>query len=60
MSSYPKWLYHHARPAQVVPDEAAHKALGVGWVESPADAKAPIETLSVDLPPAAPVKPKKK
>jgi hypothetical protein len=39
MSSYPKWLYHYSKPATVVPDEAAHKALGAGWVESPADTK---------------------
>ena len=40
MASYPKWLYHHSKPATLVADEAAHKALGAGWVESPADVKA--------------------
>ena len=39
MSSYPKWLYHPTKEAVVVQDEAAHKALGAGWVESPADVK---------------------
>jgi hypothetical protein len=33
--SYPKWLYHPTQDALIVPDEAAHKALGDGWVESP-------------------------
>ena len=37
MSSYPKWLYHPSKEALVVPDEAAHKALGAGWYASPAD-----------------------
>lgn len=41
MSSYPKWLYHPTKEATVVPDEAAYKALGQGWVESPADVKPP-------------------
>lgn len=40
MSQYPKWLYHATHEARVVPDEAAHKALGSGWHESPVDAKA--------------------
>lgn len=40
MSSFPKWLYHPNKPPVVVEDEAAQKALGAGWVESPADAKA--------------------
>ena len=40
MSTYPKWLYHAAREAVVVADEAAHKALGPGWFESPADVRA--------------------
>lgn len=35
MKSYPKWLYHSSKPATVVADEAAHKALGPGWEESP-------------------------
>jgi hypothetical protein len=35
--SYPKWLYHPTKEALIVPDEAAHKALGPGWYESPAD-----------------------
>jgi hypothetical protein len=37
MASYPKWLYHPSKDAVVVPDEEAHKALGPGWYESPAD-----------------------
>jgi hypothetical protein len=37
MASYPKWLYHPTKEALVVPDEAARKALGAGWYESPAD-----------------------
>lgn len=37
MASYPKWLYHPSKPAVVVDGEAAHRALGAGWVESPAD-----------------------
>lgn len=37
MSSYPKWLYHATKDALLVPDEVAHKALGAGWYESPAD-----------------------
>lgn len=39
MSSYPKWLYHPTKDAVVVVGEAAHKALGSGWFESPAEAK---------------------
>lgn len=39
-AQYPKWLYHASLPATVVSDEAAHKALGAGWVESPVDVKA--------------------
>lgn len=46
MSSYPKWLYHPEKTALVVPDEAARKALGAGWYESPED-----------FPKATPVKP---
>lgn len=37
MASYPKWLYHPTKEAVVVQDEAAHKAMGPGWFESPAD-----------------------
>jgi hypothetical protein len=37
MSSYPKWLYHPTQEARVAADEAAHKAFGSGWYESPAD-----------------------
>lgn len=40
MSQYPKWLYHASQEPRIVADEAAHKALGPGWAESPADAKA--------------------
>lgn len=36
-ASYPKWLYHPSKEAVVVQDEEAHKALGAGWVESPAE-----------------------
>ncbi len=38
---YPKWLFHPTEKPTLVPDEAAHKALGSGWAESPADAKKP-------------------
>lgn len=38
-NSYPKWLYHAAKGAQLVDTEEAHKALGAGWAESPADVK---------------------
>lgn len=55
MSAYPKWLYHHSKPATVVPDEVAHKALGAGWVESPADVKP-----EAPEPPKAEPKPTKK
>jgi hypothetical protein len=51
MSSYPKWLYHPTREPTVVADEAAHKALGPGWVESPADihkAHAPVKGLVLE------------
>lgn len=41
MTSYPKWLYHPTLPAALVADEVAHKALGAGWFESPADVKLP-------------------
>jgi hypothetical protein len=34
--SYPKWLYHADKNPELVKDEAAHSALGEGWVESPA------------------------
>jgi hypothetical protein len=37
MQSYPKWLYHPTQAPRVVDDEAAHKALGSDWAESPAD-----------------------
>lgn len=43
MASYPKWLYHPSKPAVVVKDEAEHKELGAGWVESPADLLRPAE-----------------
>lgn len=39
MAAYPKWLYHPTKAPALVQDEAAHKALGAGWVESPADVK---------------------
>lgn len=39
MSSYPKWLYHPTKAPTVVADEAAHRALGAGWAESPVEAK---------------------
>lgn len=42
--SFPKWLYHATQEAVVVSDEAAEKALGPGWVESPADVKKPVES----------------
>lgn len=57
--SYPKWLYHPTLPARIVPDEAAHKALGAGWVESPADCVAPEAAPVVDDREPKPAKPKK-
>ena len=33
---YPKWLYSADKEPALVKDEAAHEALGQGWVESPA------------------------
>lgn len=39
--SYPKWLYHPTLQALIVPDEAAHKALGSEWVEAPVEAAPP-------------------
>ena len=39
MSSYPKWLYSAGKEPALVADEAAHGALGSGWVESPAGLK---------------------
>ena len=56
MASYPKWLYHPKQAPVVVSDEAAHKALGAGWVESPADFPAEPEV----KPEAAPEKPHKR
>jgi hypothetical protein len=38
--SYPKFLYHPTKEAVVVQDEAAHKALGPNWFESPVEAQA--------------------
>ncbi len=34
--NYPKWKYHAALAAVVVQDEAADKALGDEWAETPA------------------------
>lgn len=34
---YPKWLYHAEKEAVLVVDHAAHRALGAGWYESPAE-----------------------
>jgi hypothetical protein len=44
--SYPKWLYHPTKEAVIVTDEAAHKALGAGWVESPADVKPAVDVMA--------------
>lgn len=55
MKAYPKWLYHPSKPATVVDDEAAHKALGAGWVESPADVRP--EQPAPPTPPKAEEKP---
>lgn len=33
---YPKWLYHQTKEAVIVHDLEQEKALGEGWVESPA------------------------
>ncbi len=41
---YPKWLFHATKKAVMVADEAAHKALGAEWVESPADVHKAVET----------------
>jgi hypothetical protein len=38
---YPKWLYHAEKEACMVRDLEAHKAMGPGWVESPALIKRP-------------------
>jgi len=35
--AYPKWKYHATKPAVIVADQAAEKALGEGWGESPAE-----------------------
>lgn len=45
MSSYPKWLYHSTKAPALVADEAAHKALGTEWAETPAAFKAEAKTL---------------
>lgn len=55
MSSYPKWLYHHSKEPELVADEAAHKALGPGWAESPAEAKPEAKPATEEKP----AKPKK-
>lgn len=39
--NYPKALYHSTKGVALAQDEAAHKALGAGWGESPVDAKLP-------------------
>lgn len=49
---YPKCLYHPTKEAVVVADEAAHKAFGPEWVESPVEAK----PLEAEPPPAKPKK----
>ena len=37
-NDYPKYLFHKTAPTGLlVADEAAEKALGSGWVESPAE-----------------------
>jgi hypothetical protein len=33
---YPVWRYHATKPACIVNDEAADRALGAGWVSHPA------------------------
>lgn len=60
MSDYPKWLYHAEHEARIVRDSDAHKALGPGWVESPAlieKVKAPEAPKAVE--PKKPGRPKK-
>jgi len=37
MLEYPKWLYKYGNEAVIVQNKEEHDALGVGWVESPAD-----------------------
>jgi hypothetical protein len=39
---YPSWRYHPEHEARIVASEEAEKALGAGWVHSPADIK-PVE-----------------
>ena len=56
MSSYPKWLYHPHKDALVVQDEAAHKALGLGWYESPALFPKTADPLPAQLPASLPKK----
>lgn len=71
MSNYPKWKYHAEKPAVIVQSEEAEKALGAGWVESPADLKkqeapavkpsAPVEKPAAEAPaPEAKPAPKRK
>lgn len=58
MSSYPKWLYHATNGACIVPDEAAHKAAGDEWAESPGEAEALARKRDdIVLPSAEPEKP---
>lgn len=38
---FPKWKYHHEKPALIVPSKEAEDALGEHWVDSPADVKKP-------------------
>lgn len=33
---FPKWKYHPAKPALIVDDEGAERALGAEWADSPA------------------------
>lgn len=54
MEQYPKWLYHKEKDPVIVADEKAHKELGKGWAESPAEFEAKEEA------PKAKAKSKKK
>lgn len=40
MKHFPSWRYHKDKEAVIIHSEAEEKALGAGWVESPADVDA--------------------
>jgi len=51
---YPAWRYHATLPATIVADEAADKALGKGWFDSPTKVTAPPVATQVPAPPPPP------